>query len=48
MRDAFQKLSEGPDDNPVLHIEARETKTLRRSGGVISFDFNALCGGPVS
>ena len=48
MRDAFQKLSEGPDENPSLHIEAREIQALRRSGGVIWFDFNALCGGPRS
>lgn len=48
MRDAFEKLAEHADENPVLMVESREIKALRRAGGVIWFDFQALCGGPRS
>jgi cell division protein ZapE len=48
MREAFERLATGPDDNPILHIEAREIRSLRRSGGVVWFDFRTLCGGPRS
>ena len=34
--------------DPVLHIEAREIRALRRAGGVVWFDFRELCGGPRS
>jgi cell division protein ZapE len=32
----------------VLHIEAREIRSLRKAGGVVWFDFRQLCGGPRS
>ena len=48
MRDAFNRLAETPDDNPVLHIESREIHARRRAGGVVWFDFKTLCGGPRS
>lgn len=48
MRDAFGQLAETHDDNPVLHIEAREIHARRRAGGVAWFDFKSLCGGPRS
>jgi cell division protein ZapE len=48
MRETFAKLAEKHDENPVLHIEAREIHARRRAGGVVWFDFKALCGGPRS
>jgi cell division protein ZapE len=48
MREAFERLAETHDGDPVLHIEAREIRALRRSGGVVWFDFKTLCGGPRS
>ena len=48
MREAFEHLAETHDGDPVLHIEAREIRARRRAGGVVWFDFKALCGGPRS
>ncbi|WP_431272976.1 cell division protein ZapE [Variovorax ureilyticus] len=48
MREAFERLAESADENPVLHIEAREIHACRKAGGVVWFDFKTLCGGPRS
>ena len=48
MQDAFNRLATGPDEDAVLHIEARKIQSRRRSGGVVWFDFMAICGGPRS
>jgi len=48
MNDAFGKLAESHDEDPVLHIEAREIRARRKAGGVVWFDFRTLCGGPRS
>jgi cell division protein ZapE len=48
MTDAFNRLAECQDQDPLLHIEAREIKARRRAGGVVWFDFKDLCGGPRS
>jgi cell division protein ZapE len=48
MTDAFNRLAESQDENPVLHIEAREIRARRKAGGVVWFDFKTLCGGPRS
>lgn len=48
MAKAFAELAEVSGEDPVLHIEAREIRALRRAGGVIWFDFRTLCGGPRS
>lgn len=48
LRNAFSNLAETADEDPRLHIEAREIRALRRAGGVIWFDFATLCGGPRS
>lgn len=48
MTDAFAKLAESVDEDPVLHIEAREIYAKRKAGGVVWFDFKTLCGGPRS
>ena len=48
MTDAFNRLAESADEEPVLMIEHRELKATRRAGGVVWFDFRTLCGGPRS
>jgi cell division protein ZapE len=48
MRMAFARIAETVDENPTLHIEHRELRALRRAGGVVWFDFHALCAGPRS
>lgn len=45
---AFNAIAEMADEDPVLHIEAREIRALRRAGGAVWFDFATLCGGPRS
>jgi cell division protein ZapE len=45
---AFTQLAASHDEDPVLHIEAREIRARRMAGGVIWFDFRTLCGGPRS
>ena len=48
MTQAFDRLAETADEDPVLHIEAREIRARRKAGGVVWFDFRTLCGGPRS
>ncbi|MEP7301182.1 MAG: cell division protein ZapE, partial [Caldimonas sp.] len=48
MNEAFERLAEAKDENPVLKIEHREIRSRRRAGGVVWFDFRELCGGPRS
>lgn len=48
MSEAFDQLAEVRDEDPVLHIEAREIRARRKAGGVVWFDFSVLCGGPRS
>jgi cell division protein ZapE len=48
MDQAFTRLAESHDEDPVLHIEAREIRARRKAGGVVWFDFRTLCGGPRS
>jgi cell division protein ZapE len=48
LRAAFASLAAVPDESPILHIEKRELKALRRADGVVWFDFATLCGGPRS
>ncbi len=45
---AFSRLAETRDEAPVMNIEHRELRALRRAGGVVWFDFRTLCGGPRS
>ncbi len=45
---SFDELAEARDEHPVLHIEHRELRSVRRAGGVVWFDFRTLCGGPRS
>lgn len=48
LRHAFVRLAETADEDPCIHIEAREIKALRHAGGIVWFDFATLCGGPRS
>ena len=48
MEDAFNRLAEARDEGPVLRIEARDIRAIRKAGGVVWFDFRTLCGGPRS
>lgn len=48
MNEAFTRLAESHDENPVLVIEHREIQARRMAGGAVWFDFRTLCGGPRS
>lgn len=48
MERAFERLAEARDEDPVMHIENRDIRAIRRAGGVVWFDFRTLCGGPRS
>jgi cell division protein ZapE len=48
LTEAFMRLAETEDDEPVLMIESRVIRARRRAGGVVWFDFTVLCGGPRS
>jgi cell division protein ZapE len=48
LAEAFERVAEADDDDPVLQIEARTIRARRRAGGVVWFDFAVLCGGPRS
>jgi len=48
MEVAFDKLAEARDEEPVMQIEHRSLRAVRRAGGVVWFDFRTLCGGPRS
>ena len=48
MQNAFNRLAEARDEEPVMQIEHRSLRALRRAGGVVWFDFRTLCGGPRS
>ncbi len=48
LRTAYSKIAAVADEDPRVHIEAREIRALRRAGSTIWFDFATLCGGPRS
>ncbi|CAM8658831.1 COG1485 Predicted ATPase [Comamonadaceae bacterium] len=48
MTATFNALAEQHDEDPLLHIEARQISAKRKAGGVVWFDFKTLCGGPRS
>ncbi len=48
LTEAFEALAETPDETPVMTIEAREIRAVRRAGGIVWFEFAVLCGGPRS
>ena len=43
MQEAFTQLAEAHDEDPMLHIEAREIAAKRKAGGVVWFDFATPC-----
>ena len=44
----FEQLAVAGDEEPVMHIEHRSIRAVRRAGGGVWFDFRTLCGGPRS
>jgi cell division protein ZapE len=48
LRNAYARIAETADENPVVSIENRDIRCLRRAGSIIWFDFATLCGGPRS
>jgi cell division protein ZapE len=48
MMEAFGALAEQQDEDPMLHIEARQIRAWRKAGGLVWFNFKTLCGGPRS
>ena len=48
LKASFEAIAESRDEDPVLHIEARQIRALRKAGGLVWFDFKTLCGGPRS
>jgi cell division protein ZapE len=48
MMESFDALAEKADEDPVLHIEARQIRAWRMAGGIVWFNFKTLCGGPRS
>ena len=48
MEETFRQLMDAPDEHAGLKLGSREIPALRRAGGVIWFDFRALCGGTCS
>ncbi len=48
LEQAFERLAEARDEDPVIRIEQRELQARRRAGGVVWFDFRELCVKPRS
>jgi cell division protein ZapE len=48
MLETFERLADTQPEDPVLNIEQRTIRCIRRAGGVVWFDFRTLCGGPRS
>ena len=44
----FGRIAEVEDETQTLDVEGRSIGFRRRAGGIVWFDFNALCGGPRS
>jgi cell division protein ZapE len=44
----FDRMRPGPDEDPRLVIDSRPLKARKRAGGLVWFDFAALCEGPRS
>lgn len=48
LQSAFERIAEAHDEDPVIEVEGRQMRSLRRAGGVIWFSFDVLCRGPRS
>ena len=44
----FDRIAEVADESQTLDVEGRNIEFVRRAGGIVWFDFKALCGGPRS
>ena len=45
---AFEQVADVEEEHEALDVEGRVIKYRHRAGGVVWFDFDALCGGPRS
>ncbi len=43
MQQTFSRLAEAADQEPAMMVQSRKIAAVRRAGGVIWFDFRALC-----
>lgn len=48
LSEAFSRLADAREEEPLLLIEQRKLAARHRAGGVVWFDFKTLCGGPRS
>lgn len=48
LMEAFQRLADVEEEHHPLDVEGRHIKYRHRAGGVVWFDFSALCGSPRS
>lgn len=48
LKQDFESLAAGVDEDPVIVVENRELQAVRRASNIIWFDFETLCGGPRS
>lgn len=48
LNEAFERIAETRDEDPVIEVEGRMLRSRRRAGGVIWFGFDVLCGSPRS
>ncbi|MEO8740672.1 MAG: cell division protein ZapE [Casimicrobiaceae bacterium] len=44
----YEKMGQGPSEDPRLSVQSRTLKARRRAGSVVWFDFATLCEGPRS
>ena len=44
----YERMGQGPSEDPRLTVESRTLKARRRAGSVVWFDFATLCEGPRS
>ena len=44
----YERMGQGPNEDPRLTVESRTLKARRRAGSVVWFDFGTLCEGPRS
>ena len=48
LKQEFERIAEVSDETQALDVEGREISYRRRAGGIVWFDFAALCDGPRS
>jgi cell division protein ZapE len=48
LRERFERMRPGPDEDPLLSVESRPLRARARAGSLVWFDFATLCEGPRS